>query len=165
MKLSATGETAPRFTVKGELPRGLRLSTSGLLTGRPTAYGRWTFSITATNTAGTATSDPLKVVVGGAPKRITGPKVLRWVEGDRDRVRLRTKTLPMARYRVVRGNLPDGLKLSKRGVLKGRTNEGGRHTAVVRMRNTFGTGRDRLVIRVTEPAPQRRSERRPLPPV
>ena len=165
MQVSASGEPAPVFTLDGELPDGLTLSQDGLLSGRPTSYGRYTFALVATNVAGSVTSDPFEVVVGGEPGRIAGPKVLHWVKAERDRVRLRSNVFPRPRYRLVRGALPDGLTLSRSGVLKGRTRESGRHVAVIRMRNSFGAGRDRLVIRVAAQPTSHGESGRPLPPL
>lgn len=49
------------------LPTGLTLNaTTGVLSGTPTAPGSFTFSITATNSAGSASAGPFTVVVAPA---------------------------------------------------------------------------------------------------
>lgn len=54
-QVTATGNPAPTFSVmSGTLPAGVTLSTSGLLSGTPTQAGTFTFTITATNSAGAA---------------------------------------------------------------------------------------------------------------
>lgn len=52
--LTATGTPAPTFAVTaGSLPAGLTLSAAGVISGTPTAQGTASFTITATNVAGT----------------------------------------------------------------------------------------------------------------
>ncbi|PZS21663.1 MAG: hypothetical protein DLM54_04115 [Acidimicrobiales bacterium] len=70
---TASGSPAPTFTVaSGNLPTGLTLdSATGALSGTPSAGGTYTFSITATNAAGSVTSGPLAITVG--PGLATGP--------------------------------------------------------------------------------------------
>lgn len=48
LQISATGGTAPyTFTWKGDLPPGLSLSSTGLISGAPTTKGNYKFTITA----------------------------------------------------------------------------------------------------------------------
>lgn len=55
-QLAATGTTPITWAVTtGTLPAGLALSTAGVLSGTPTASGAYSFTVTATNSAG---SDP-----------------------------------------------------------------------------------------------------------
>ena len=49
----AEGYPTPTWTYTGTLPDGLVLSSNGLLSGTPTEYGNFTFTVTATNTEGT----------------------------------------------------------------------------------------------------------------
>ncbi|MFZ1249862.1 MAG: Ig domain-containing protein [Candidatus Microsaccharimonas sp.] len=54
--LQSTGTVPMTFTVSaGSIPAGLNLSSTGVLSGTPTASGAYNFTITATNTAGTDT--------------------------------------------------------------------------------------------------------------
>jgi Putative Ig domain len=48
-QFTATGSGNPTWTVTGTLPGGLTLSTSGLLSGTPTAAGDFSFKVTATD--------------------------------------------------------------------------------------------------------------------
>lgn len=66
---TASGPPAPTFAVdSGSLPAGLTLNpTSGVLSGTPTAIGSSTFTVSATNFAGTDTTGPLGITVNAAP--------------------------------------------------------------------------------------------------
>jgi len=70
---TASGSPAPTFTVaSGSLPVGLTLdSATGVLSGTPSAGGTYTFSITASNAAGSVTSGPIAITVGSG--LATGP--------------------------------------------------------------------------------------------
>lgn len=78
-QFTASGYPTPTFAVAaGSVPPGLGLSSNGALSGTPTSSGRYTFSVRATNIAGTATTATLTVeVVGSGP--YTGPEDL---DGD-----------------------------------------------------------------------------------
>ncbi|MDO4268983.1 MAG: putative Ig domain-containing protein, partial [Eubacteriales bacterium] len=53
-KLTVTGDTPLTYTVsEGKLPDGLSLSADGTISGRPSARGTYTFTITVSNAAGT----------------------------------------------------------------------------------------------------------------
>jgi putative cell wall-binding protein len=73
---AATGDPAPTFAVTaGTLPAGIALdATSGELSGTPTAGGSSSFTVAATNTAGSATSDDIIDVAtprAGDPPTVT----------------------------------------------------------------------------------------------
>jgi hypothetical protein len=60
----ANGMPAPTYGVSaGQLPDGLTLSTDGTLQGTPTTAGASTFTVTATNAAGSLASAPVTVSV------------------------------------------------------------------------------------------------------
>jgi hypothetical protein len=66
----ATGHPAPTFAVaSGKLPSGLTLDrTSGVLSGKPTATGSFTFKVKATNRiAPTVVSGIITITVTAAP--------------------------------------------------------------------------------------------------
>ena len=65
---TATGTPAPTFAVaSGTLPAGLTLSSTGVLSGTPTTEGTSTFTVTATNSVGSATTAPASITVGSKP--------------------------------------------------------------------------------------------------
>ena len=51
-KLEATGDPTITWSVSGTLPAGLTLNSDGTITGTPTTAGQFTFTATATNSAG-----------------------------------------------------------------------------------------------------------------
>ena len=71
--LAATGDTPITWSVSnGSLPAGLGLSEDGKITGTPTTEGTSTFTITATNTAG---SDSKEFSLTIKPVPVTGVKL------------------------------------------------------------------------------------------
>ena len=59
---TASGSPAPTWSVaSGALPAGLTLSSAGVLSGIPTTGGSSTFTVQATNTAGSATSSSITI--------------------------------------------------------------------------------------------------------
>lgn len=61
----ANGQPTPRYTLaSGSLPPGLVLAADGTLEGTPTAQGSSTFSVRATNSAGSFTSPDIQMNVG-----------------------------------------------------------------------------------------------------
>ena len=65
---TATGTPAPTFAIaSGTLPAGLTLSSAGVLSGTPTTEGTSTFTVTATNSQGSATSASSSITVSSKP--------------------------------------------------------------------------------------------------
>ena len=79
--LTVTGGTAP-FTwtiTSGSLPKGLKLSSAGVLSGKPTAGGDFNFTVKATDSASVTGTQPLSLTIFApdliAPKlTLTAPK-------------------------------------------------------------------------------------------
>src|SRR5579884_3558982 len=69
---TATGSPPPTFSVSnGALPPGLSLNgTTGVLSGTPSATGAFMFNIAANNTAGSAITPSITVVVSASPAAI-----------------------------------------------------------------------------------------------
>jgi murein DD-endopeptidase MepM/ murein hydrolase activator NlpD len=65
-QFQASGTPTPRFSIhSGSLPPGLTLSSSGLLSGRPTTAGTFRLSVRASNTVGSVTTPNLNMTVFG----------------------------------------------------------------------------------------------------
>jgi len=61
----ANGQPTPRYTLaeEGGLPTGLALAANGALEGTPTTAGNYTFSVRATNAAGSFTTAQITVAI------------------------------------------------------------------------------------------------------
>jgi hypothetical protein len=71
--VTAAGTSPITFKQTGTLPKGVTFNTStGVLSGTPTAFGTFNFTFTATNTAGSTTQN-FTLVVSGIPAGATTP--------------------------------------------------------------------------------------------
>ena len=130
---SASGGTAP-YTyalASGSLPAGLTLSSSGTLSGTPTAAGTFNFTITATDSStGTgpfsATSGTLSLTVG-APTITVSPSTLTsaTVGTSSSQSVSASGGIATYTYAITAGSLPAGMSLSSSGVLSGTPTAGG----------------------------------------
>ncbi|MFN7564028.1 MAG: MBG domain-containing protein, partial [Prosthecobacter sp.] len=69
---TASGFPVPAFAVaSGSLPTGLTLSSTGVVSGSPTAAGTFTGSITATNTSGTSSAQNFSITIAKATATVT----------------------------------------------------------------------------------------------
>lgn len=122
--ISASGGTAPySFAItSGALPAGLTLSSSGTLSGTPTAGGPFNFTVTATDGAGVTGSRAYSLTVlapnGGLPFRA---EAFRAVVNQPFSESIPTPTGGTApyTYQVINGTLPAGITLSSAGALSG----------------------------------------------
>jgi large repetitive protein len=125
--LAASGGAAPYSFVitAGALPAGLNLSSSGVLSGIPTAGGSFTFTVTASDASpapGPFTAIQAYTLVVAAPVITLPPTNL--VGGQRGSVYSATLnpaaggTAPFS-YAVTAGALPAGVTLSSSGALSG----------------------------------------------
>ena len=73
LQLAATGDTPITWTADN-VPSGLMLDTSGLLSGAFTAAGTYTFTVTATNTGGND-SRTFTITVNAVPIPVTAPTI------------------------------------------------------------------------------------------
>jgi uncharacterized protein (TIGR03437 family) len=119
--LTATGNTgAVSFTVSaGALPNGLQLSTGGLLSGAPTAFGAFNFSVRATDANGCESMRAYRLVICGPlalspsslPGGVTGVAYSQTITAV-------SGVAPYS-YSLSAGSLPGGLTLSAAGTLAG----------------------------------------------
>ncbi|MCW2496463.1 glycoside hydrolase family 44 protein [Jatrophihabitans sp.] len=119
----ATGTPAPTYAVaSGSLPAGLSLKAStGVLSGTATTAGSSTFTISASNSVGTATTATitLKAVVGAAPTLVhASPPAAAWAHAYS--YPFTATGVPAPTFTVASGALPAGLTLNDTsGVLSG----------------------------------------------
>jgi hypothetical protein len=125
--ISASGGSAPYvFTISsGALPTGLLLnSTTGAITGSPTAAGTFNFTITATDTSGCSGTRPYSINIAnaGCSVILLSPATLPpgQVGAAYSQAIIASGGSPAYGYTVSSGTLPAGLTLhSSTGVLDG----------------------------------------------
>ena len=152
--LVAGGNPAPSFTLaSGTLPPGLTLSTSGALSGTPTAGGIFTGTIAATNSNGTVTQ-PFTVTINSAPNFSPQLLSLNFAVGVPLSGRAITAAgLPAATYAVTTGAMPAGVVLNSDGTLTGTPTTRGSNGAIVTATNAEGSGTVQLAFTVADLAP------------
>jgi hypothetical protein len=163
VQLQAVSGTAPYFWVKkkkakfGQLPDGITLSESGVLTGTPTAQGSSDFTVIVTDMADRQAKKPFTITVGPPPPPLA----------------VRTESLPSATqglpyttkldatgglspytWSLDSGALPDGLTMQSDGTISGRATTVGTVAFTVRVKDSIGTSSTKsLFIIVTLPPP------------
>jgi CshA-type fibril repeat protein len=138
---TASGTPAPTFAVgTGSLPFGMSLSPAGVLSGTPSFSGNSTFTVTANNSAGTATSSSITITSGVAPSfLVVAPPTTGTVGTAYAGYTFSTLTgIPAPTFSVLSGTLPTGLALSSAGVLSGTPTVAGSYSFVVRASNFSG---------------------------
>jgi hypothetical protein len=138
--LTAGGGTGSKTfaTTAGTLPTGLTLSTVGVLSGTPTATGSFSFTVTATDTAGGMASQPYTVTINGIT--ITTSTLPDWtinVPGYNQTITVIGGTAPIT-FSTTAGTLPTGLALSTGGVLSGTPTMAGSFSFTITASDTGG---------------------------
>ncbi|WP_415638925.1 putative Ig domain-containing protein, partial [Prescottella defluvii] len=105
---TTTGTPAPTVTHTGDLPSGLTLSPDGTLTGTPTTGGRYPFTVTATNSAGTADL-PVTLEIHQAPVFDPVPDLVADF-GEPFEYRITATGYPTPRRIDVGGFVPGGIR-------------------------------------------------------
>ncbi len=141
---SASGVPTPTYSLPtGSLPPGLALNqTTGELSGTPSAAGSYSFTIAATNSAGTATTSKITVKVNPppvAPAITSGPPPATGKVGTAYSFAVTASGQPTPTFAVASGALPAGLKLSTAGVLAGTPTKVATYTFSVKATNSAGT--------------------------
>jgi len=112
--LTATGGTPPytwSLAAGSQLPKGLALSTGGVIAGTPTAGGTFQFTLTVTDSVSNAASQQFTLIVGGltiAPTTLPGGKV----GASYSQALTVTGGTPPYTFTVSVGSLPPGIALS-----------------------------------------------------
>jgi uncharacterized protein (TIGR03437 family) len=126
---TAQGGAPPySFSIKtGALPAGLRLETSGILSGAPAAAGTYAFTVEARDTGGNAGSRQYTLTVGSDPPLTV---LTTWLAKATAQVDYRAMFeasggRPPYRWEIVSGFLPAGVQLSAEGSLDGTPAESG----------------------------------------
>jgi hypothetical protein len=121
--LAASGGSPPYAwsVASGALPAGLALSAAGLVSGVPTTYGSFTFSVTVTDAGGFTASQSFSLTINPAPLVIsTAAPLPSGVAGTAySQTLTATGGLPPYRWQISSGALPPLLTLSATGVISG----------------------------------------------
>lgn len=119
---SSGGGTAPySYTMtSGSLPTGLNLSSSGTLSGTPTASGSNTFTVTSTDSGGFSVTQPYTLVIDAPTVAISAGSLSTPLINTAysDGVSASGGAAPYA-YTITAGSLPSGLNLSTNGTVSG----------------------------------------------
>ncbi|HEV2577229.1 MAG TPA: putative Ig domain-containing protein [Acidobacteriaceae bacterium] len=134
--LSATGGT-PGYTwsiSSGSLPAGLTLSSSGVISGTPTATGTATFTVAVKDSASATASQQESIAVGAAASKltITSTSLGAAQTGSSYSTTLNaTGGTPSYTWSISSGSLPAGLNMSSGGVISGKPTGTGTSTFTV----------------------------------
>jgi PKD repeat protein len=141
LTLNATGGSAPYSfaATAGAVPPGLTVSSSGGVTGLPTARGSFVFTVTATDATSCTGSQTYAVTVGCAGVTVAPSALPAGNVGASYSVTLTTSggNAPYS-FAVTAGTLPPGLALSSAGILSGLPTTAGSFSFVVTATDSFG---------------------------
>jgi Putative Ig domain/Cohesin domain len=137
--ITATGGTgALTFSSSAGLPAGLTLSSSGVLSGTPTASGSFSFTIIATDSVTASGNKSLSLTINPAVA-ITTTSVANGTQGVAYSQTINatggTGTLS---FNTTAGTLPTGLTLSSTGVLSGTPTATGTFSFTISATDTLG---------------------------
>ncbi|MEY4391175.1 MAG: hypothetical protein RLZZ400_918, partial [Actinomycetota bacterium] len=140
--VAASGAPAPTYSIaSGSLPTGLSLNTStGAITGTPTLSGDYSFTITATNTYGSATTSTLSIQVGVAPTEGTAQTPQTGYVGIAYTQATNVSAFPTPTFALGTGTMPPGLTLNtSTGLVSGSPTTQGVYTFTVTATNWVGS--------------------------
>jgi len=149
-QLAATGTAPITWTLQsGSLPTGLTLSSAGLISGTPTVANTFSFTVKATNSAGSATR-ALGIIVETVPTITTTSLPNGKVNTTYSTTLSATGSTPIT-WSLQSGTLPTGLSLSTAGVISGTPTAQGTSSFTVRATNAAGSATKVLSITITAP--------------
>jgi formylglycine-generating enzyme required for sulfatase activity len=135
--LKATGGTPITWSIESDtLPTGLDLATDGAITGTPTAVGRFTFTVIATNAAGSDTKQLSITIIAVA---ITTTSLPNGVVGTEYSQTLTATSGTPVTWNIESGALPTGLDLAADGAITGTPTAAGRFNFTVKATNAAGS--------------------------
>ena len=151
---TAAGYPSPIFSVNsGNLPPGLSLSSSGVLSGTPSAGGVYPGSVAAGNTAG-STSQNFTITITQAPSITNGPPTNTTQTGDFYSFTYQTVGLPSPTFNLTSGSLlPPGLTLTTAGVITGVPTTVGTYSGTTRAQNGIGSSANQNFTIAVQTAP------------
>lgn len=155
LTLVTSGSSATSWAVQsGTLPTGLSLNTStGEISGTPSATGSYTFTIRATNSAGYNDKAFSGSVTGSAPI-ITTTSLGTLYRAFSSSITVAATGSATITFAVQSGSLPTGLSLNtSTGAITGTPSATGSYTFTVRATNSYGTYDQAFTGNVLESTP------------
>jgi len=150
--LAASGtKTITWSRSSGSLPPGLSLSSAGVITGKPTKIGTYTFVVKATNSAGSTTKS-FKITIGAVKITTTKDSVHAGITGINYKKTLKATGTGTITWSRASGSLPPGLKFSSAGVITGKPTKPGTYNFKVRATNSLGNTTKSFTIKVNNPS-------------
>ncbi|MFK3967151.1 putative Ig domain-containing protein [Ensifer adhaerens] len=155
--LSATGGSGALSFARtaGALPAGMSISSSGVVSGTPTASGPFNFTVTATDPEGSTASRAFSITIA-APTIALSPATL----PDPTAGTAYSQTLTASggaspyTFAVTQNALPGGMTLASNGVLSGTATIGGAFTFTVEATDAYGaTGTQVFTVDVAPTVP------------
>ncbi len=136
---TASGFPAPTFSHTGTLPPGLSLSSTGVISGTPTAAGTYSgIVVTASNGIGVAPTQTISITVDQIPS-ITSAAPAAGIVGTAYTHTYAATGSPVPTYSLTAGALPGGLSVSTVGVISGTPNTAGTFTGTITSTNRAGS--------------------------
>lgn len=154
LQLQASGTTPIIWTHSESLPEGLTLSDSGLLAGIPAKSGKFSLTITASNSAGKASKTftlTIKQEERPAPSVIAPSFITSFLPDGKTGTKYNellsaSGTSPIT-FTIISGNLPDGLNFSG-GNISGIPTKAGNFVFNVRASNSAGSVQRQFTLKI-----------------
>jgi len=150
--LTASGARTITWTrASGSLPPGLTLSNTGIISGKPTKQGTYSFTVKATNSAG-STTKTFTIKITAIKITTTEASVSAGITGINYNKTLAAEGAGTITWLRTSGSLPPGLKLSSAGVITGKPTKAGAYTFTVKAQNSAGSATKSYTIKVNNPS-------------
>ena len=152
--LTATGDATIVWMMDdGDLPEGLTLSAAGTISGMPATAGTYTFTVRATNDAGSDTKEfTVAIVPAAVPPTITTSSLPNGTVGVSYSQTLTATGDETIVWTIDDGDLPDGLSLSSAGSISGTPTAAGTFTFTAEAANGAGSDTKTFTV-IIAPAP------------
>ncbi len=132
-----TGVPSPTVSLEsGSLPPGLNLSTSGVVSGDPSAVGEYTATVLADNGVSPNSTDTFTIDAEPVPPSLSGTPG-RMHAGNPYLYQFSLSGLPPPTVSVTAGELPPGLTLTTEGQLSGTPTLAGRYNVTLTATNGY----------------------------
>jgi uncharacterized repeat protein (TIGR03803 family) len=134
---TCNGAPSPTLAVgSGSLPAGLTLSSSGVLSGVPTATGVFTGTVTASNGIGTPASQSFTITVQRAPYFLSSPLSATTTVNTSFAASFSVVGYPSPTFSISQGSLPPGININaSNGSLSGTSTQVGTYTGTITANN------------------------------